>query len=196
MKRWQILVPTTPVRQDKFQRLVDCLSPQLTKDVEVLVCYNNFERTIGQLREDMVKKVTAEYMNFIDDDDLVPDNYVETILPLLDGVDYVGFRMKMGSEDRIFHTLRNERWEENGEGYFRRVTYLNPLKTTIAKQFKNDPTNAEDRSWHDQLSPRTKTEHYIEDIMYYYLQGESVWHRTEPEAWKEPIELPKGFRYV
>lgn len=192
----QILIPTTPLRQEKFQRLVDCLKPQLTKDVEVLVRYNNFEMTIGELREDMVKSVTAEYMCFIDDDDLVPEYYIEKILPLLDGVDYVGFRMQMGNETRIFHSLRWDGWYENGDGYFRKVTYLNPIKTKIAKQFKNDPENMEDRSWHDQLSPRTKTEHYIEEIMYYYLQGESVWNRTEQADYKKPIKLPKGFKYI
>jgi len=95
--KWQILIPSVVDRGEKLQRLIDVLAPQVEKykgDIEVVILWNNYERELSELRQIMIETATADYTNFIDDDDLVSEDYCDQIYPYLDGkVDYIGFRV-------------------------------------------------------------------------------------------------------
>lgn len=209
--KWSICIPTVVTRGELFQRLVDRLAPQVEKangQVEVVVFYNNFERQIGLLRKLLVDDARGEYLNFIDDDDLVVEDYVETILPLLDGVDYIGFNVEFWSNDTKIelpttHTIKNKGWYEDGTGFYRRGVHTNPVRTELARKYagyegsdytKNKP---EDILYHDNISPHLKTEHYIPRDMHIYLQtSDHAWGKFQgvDGDWKRPV-LPKFFRF-
>lgn len=208
--KWQILIPTVVNREQQFARLRDCLAPQVAKyhgDVEVVVFWNNYERELSQLRQLMIETATAEYVNFIDDDDLVADDYVDTIFPLLDGVDYIGFKLDFYSNGRknplpVIHSLTCEGWYDNGEGFFRRGTLINPTKRELMLEagFTNSDYRKgvpEDITYAVAVDQLLKTEHFIDKPMHIYLQTDAhAWSRFEPEygIWKRP-ELPPYFRF-
>ena len=63
--------------------LFDKLNEQISKfqdKVELLVLIDNKKRTLGAKRNEMIGLAKGEYVVFIDDDDLVSEDYVESIL--------------------------------------------------------------------------------------------------------------------
>ena len=116
----------------------------------------------------------AGVINFIDDDDLVPEDYVATILPLLDGVDYIGHRIQFyldGALDRpIFHSLKYHGWTTVGGVHYRDISHVNPMRRELALAVPMEGGVAEDFRWAANLRATglVKTEHYIDRAMYLY----------------------------
>jgi len=165
--------------------------------VTVEALWNNGERPIGRLRQDLLEHATSQYVCFVDDDDDVPADYVKTILPLLDGVDYVGFKVEVAGGSVVEHSLRHSGWD--GKPGYRDLSHLNPLRRQLALQSFFDGSYGEDRSWASQLRGLVLTEHFLDRVMYFYLpagemddlvlvrisQQMSGPHGSEP-AWPSP----------
>ncbi len=206
--KWSILIPSVVTRGENLQGLIDCLSPQVEKykgDIEVLIHWNNFEKGIGPVRQELIDDAKGEYINFIDDDDMVVSDYCDTIYPLLDGVDYIGFRVDFYSGGQlqrpVIHSLTCEGWIENQDGFYRRVTMINPIKRSLALKSKVGEGDykkgiPEERVYADNLDKITKTEHFIDKPMHIYTPGNSVFNKFDSEVgdWKRP-KLPKYFRF-
>lgn len=185
--KWTILVATLGQRGDRLQRLMEQLLPQVDKHdgaVTVSALWNNGERPLSHVRQALVDNAQSEYISFIDDDDMVPEDFVDTIVPLLDGVDYVGWQMQTYVDGvalkPTFHSLRYDHWWDDSAGYYRDVSHLNPISTLLARQVDFRRTSPpEDVAWVDQIRPFVLTEHYVGDgkIMYYYQSstGDSTW---------------------
>lgn len=207
--KWCIMIPTVVTRPEKFQRLVDSLAPQIEKykgDIEVMVLWNNYEHELSELRQMMIEHATADYINFIDDDDDVSPDYCDKIYPLLDGVDYIGFRVAFyqnnQKQKQVVHSLTSEGWFDNGEGYFRRGTLINPTKRELMLKagFKESDYRKgvpEDTTYATNVDPYLKTEHFIEEEVHIYMPTDDhAWERFEPEegVFKRPV-LPKYFKF-
>lgn len=207
--RWQIFIPTVVDRGEKFQRLCDVLAPQVEKyhgDIEVVVLWNNYEHELSELRQMMIEDATAEYVNFIDDDDLVSEDYCDQIYPLLDGVDYIGFRVAFYQEGQkqkpVIHSLTCEGWSDNGEGFYRRGTLINPVKRTIMLKtgFKDSDYRKgipEDTTYATNVDKYLKTEHFVDKEIHIYLPTDNhAWSKFEQAVgdFTRPA-LPKYFRY-
>lgn len=181
MIKWSILIATCPPRAVKFKRLMKLLMPQVDAykgQIEVIVLFNNFEfPSLGHIRQLLLDEAKGEYVNFIDDDDLVPQDYCDTIFPLLDGVDYIGFNVELRNDGKVlrpvYHSLRYKEWSEDEQGYYRGVTHINPIKTELARIGTFPAMNVgEDWEWTKQVQTHLNsgeyTEHYINRPMYIY----------------------------
>jgi hypothetical protein len=175
MPVWTILIATHCSREAKLRRLQAQLFPQVEAAagaVAVEALWNHGERPVGQVRQDLLDSATGQYVNFIDDDDEIPAYYVERVLPLLDGVDYVGWRMQADIGGFLLaptlHSLRFSGWSQDQAGYYRDISHLNPVRRELTEGTRFFGSWAEDYSWVVQLRGKLKTEHYIEDCMYYY----------------------------
>lgn len=177
--KWSICIATVPPRAGVFDELMSVLMPQVDKykgQIEVLVFFNNFEYSLGYLRQAMLEEAKGEYINHIDDDDMIPKDYCDTIFPLLDGVDYIGHQVKLidlGKEKPpVYHSLKYPDWSQDDAGYYRGVTHLNPTRTVLARQshFPENFNIGEDAEWARGMIGKCKTEHYIDKVMYTY------WH--------------------
>ncbi len=185
--KWSILVLTQPSRAEFLQRLMKGLAPQVEKfsDVEVIVTLFDNKFSIGKNRGMMLEAAVGEYVNFVDDDDLLADDYVSSIYPLLDGVDYIGFQAKLHIDGMYcgklsYHSLMCNRWFENSNGYFRDISHLNPIRNSLAvagRMGDHEGKNLEDFCWADRLRSLgiVKTEHFIPKVMYfaYYRPNKS-----------------------
>ncbi len=206
---WEILLPTVVNRAEKFERLMNVLAPQVEKykgDIQVVVCWNNYEHELSELRQAMIEDTTAKYINFIDDDDLVTDDYCDTIYPLLDGVDYIGFRVAFiqhgEKQKQVIHSLTCEGWTDNAEGYYRRGTLINPTKASIMKKvgFKESDYRKgipEDTTYARNVDPYLKAEHFIDKEIHIYMPTDDhAWSKFESldGEFKRP-KLPKYFRF-
>lgn len=210
--RWTICVVTVAERGPQFARLVDILAPQvaaLDGGVDVLVHWDHRESTLGQARQRLLDAAKGDYLNFIDDDDVVPAYYCDRVYPLLDGVDYIGWRQQLYVDGvpakPTFHSLRYDRWWDDADGYYRHVSHLNPTRTDLARLGRFDRSVPEDVDWAHQVAPHLRTEHFIEDVMYeyHYSPGGSLWRqrrrnskgRASPRRQQRPA-LPEHFAYV
>lgn len=168
--KWTIAILTVPEREADLERITGVLDRQIAgRDIQVIV--SRGAGNVGEKRQACLNSAQGEYLNFVDDDDLIAHDYVDRIYPLLDGVDYIGFRMQLYIDGRkqkpTFHSLRYDGWSEDGNGYYRNVSHLNPIRTEIARQGRFEGAYAEDKAWAEQVHPQT--EHYIDDPMYFYF---------------------------
>lgn len=208
--KWQILIASVVIRDELLKRLIDRLQPQVAKykgDVGVLIHWNNFEQQIGNVRQQLLEEATAEYVSFIDDDDLVPEDYCDTIYPLLDGVDYIGYKSAVfqGGQQmpwNVTHSLKNKGWYEDGDNFYRRVVHTNPIKRELALQGRYDlgdytKNKPEERVYADLLDRLVRTEHYVDKVLHYYHQSnDTLFRRYTPAegSFRRP-NLPKYFAY-
>jgi hypothetical protein len=146
----------------------------------------------------MIEDARGQYSNFIDDDDLIPANYVDRIYPLLDGsVDYVGFRLQMYVDDQkqqpTFHSLRYPEWNGDQDGWYRDISHINPIRRELALAVPMSGGHGEDHRWADALRAKNivKTEHFVDEVMYfYYFRSNKL---SEPAL---PGDSSGGPRYV
>ena len=177
---WTICIATNPWRCKELERLMGVLQPQVDKykgKIEVLIFFNNFEYSLGYLRQCLIEEAKGEYVSHIDDDDMVPEDFCDTIMPLLDGVDYIGFQVDFYDKGvkmkPVYHSLKYSTWYEDETGYYRGVTHLNPLRRELALEagFPTQYNIGEDAEWARRVI--AKTEHVIDKPMYIY------WHEAK-----------------
>ena len=179
-----ILIPTLKDMALKYNRLVSELRSQIYKlnlhdAVEILTDDRDRSITTGEKRNDLIANAKGLYTVFIDDDDMVSDKYVETILKSLSETDvdccslngeitidgYGPFQFK--------HSLEYERWYETfidgKKQYYRSPNHLNVIRREIAQQvgFK-DISVGEDHDFSNRLKELITVESTIDDILYYY----------------------------
>ena len=57
------------------------------EDIEVIVLYDNKKRTIGQKRNALLDLAQGNHLVFLDDDDRISDDYILSIMEILDKSD-------------------------------------------------------------------------------------------------------------
>lgn len=173
--KWTIGIPSVPARRELRARLLAQLDEQIQdyEDIEVIVLEDNRMRKLGPKRQAIVDIAQGEYINFIDDDDRIADDYIETICPLLDGVDCVGFTGHISIEGapwrNVFyskeHPIKNV-----GEDFYRPIQHLTPVRTELVRKIKYTGHRQEDSSWARRMieAKLLKTENTTDKVLYYY----------------------------
>lgn len=76
-----ILTPAIPERLDQLRALMAELEMQIGEQpVEHLVLMDNRRRTIGEKRDALLRAARGDFLAFVDDDDSVTSDYVESIV--------------------------------------------------------------------------------------------------------------------
>lgn len=176
-----LLIPTIVGREKEYDLLLSVLSSQYNGDeVEIVTEKDNRELTIGAKRNKLLSFATGQYVSFIDDDDMVSNNYIEWLLKAVEsGCDCASLKGIItfdGEKPAAFeHSLKYKEWKTNDGDeeikYERYPNHLNLIKASIAKQFKFPEKNhGEDADWSKLLheSGLLKTEFYISDFIYHY----------------------------
>lgn len=179
MVKLSILIPTIVGREEQYNSLVSELHKQYDGDeVEICSLKDNREMPIGEKRNKLLEMAKGEYVVSIDDDDSVSDNYIELLLKAAEsGCDCASLKGVIttdGQDAQIFeHSLKYSEWRTTGNEvkYERYENHLNMIRSSIAKQFKFPETYfGEDHEWSKAIHEAgvLKTEHYIDEILYYY----------------------------
>jgi glycosyltransferase involved in cell wall biosynthesis len=174
--KWSILILTQPSRKEFLARLLALLQPQvdLAGGVEIVVQMHDPQLALGENRQKMLEAAQGEYVCFVDDDDLVANDYVAKILPLLDGVDYIGFRLNLYNDGRpglpTFHSLRFPKWYADDKGLYRDISHVNPIRRELALTTPMSGHRGEDARWSDAIRAKqiVRTEHFVDEVMYHY----------------------------
>jgi glycosyltransferase involved in cell wall biosynthesis len=174
--RLSILICSLEERQASLQRLVNRLQVQRKPNVEILVEVDNRKITIGEKRNILLKKATGDYIAFVDDDDLVSEDYTQKILAGVktspDCIGIVGIvEFQQKHIQRYFiHTIQCKTWYEKDGVYYRCPNHLSPVKRELAlKVMFPHKSVGEDMDYSLRLRPLLKTEVMIDGVIYYYL---------------------------
>lgn len=188
--KWQILVPTIPHRHDKLLRLIRAIAEQRgpVADMAVLVHRDNLELGYTAKCQALLDAATADYVSFIDDDDLPGPDYVPRILDALEGdPDYVGFHVDYSVDGvyqcRFTHSLIYSDW---GDDRTRDISHLNPIRREIAVKGRFEgPDQGSDSNWASQIreSGLCSSEFMIDAPMYLYLFSTADCCTTPREPW-------------
>ncbi len=181
MIKLSILICTIPERKQFLVRLLGILEKQRTPEIEIIVA-DSPHYSIGYKRNWLLDQATGMYLQFVDDDDRVDENYIalqmEGINKGVDCCSLKGIITEDGQNPLIFeHSIKYGIYRTvtdsvDGEvRYERYPNHLNCIKASIAKQFRFPEKNhGEDTDWATLVneSGLIKTEHYIPEVIYHY----------------------------
>lgn len=174
-KKLSILVCSLASRADKLQRLMNALQPQINDDIEIVIKTDSGEIQIGKKRNLLLAEAKGNYVSFVDDDDLVSNDYVKKIIDAIsskpDCCGLQGIITFQGQTPKMFiHSLKYKEWFEQNNIYYRCPNHLNPIKRELALQVKFPETSfGEDRDFSTRLLPLLKEERFIPGVIYHYL---------------------------
>ena len=174
-----ILIPTVVGREEQLNRLLKILDDQMIPDIEVLVECDNKEISIGEKRDNLYRKAKGKFSVMIDDDDFVPDNYIEVINAVIDSnpnIDCIGYFEHCtinGKYEKSVISLKNRGWVSHNEmgqtTHLRTPFFKVPILTSICQRVGvRDMRFGEDHDFAIRILPYLKKEHFIYRDMYYY----------------------------
>ena len=151
-------------------------------EVEIITASDEGETPIGAKRNALIVNANGEYITFVDDDDVVSEDYVELVLKAIeDKPDVVGIHL-LHFEDGVhrgltYHSLKYDHWwdEVNKDNpqlknYYRNPNHLNPVRKEYAVRTMFPEINmGEDKQYSMGILRYLKTESYIPNPIYTYL---------------------------
>ena len=172
---WQILICTLPERDFKRKRLTDSLDKQLRSGVGYKLHDAGRSMTTGQKRNQLIEQTQSTYFSFIDDDDLVSDEYVSSIMEAIlknpDVITFNGYMTTNGMKRQDFTIKLGSRYEERNGHFYRFPNHLCVFKRDKVNMIKfPELWSGEDYQWAKQVHDRRilKTEVHIEKDLYWY----------------------------
>jgi hypothetical protein len=205
---WTICIPTLASRHDKLKGLLEILLPQAEPHavVEVVGLHNNGELPLSRYRDELLTDARGRYVSFVDDDDLVAPDFVDSILRamLKSAPDIVTFNYNYyGSRECVQFTgnLDYGCWHDTAYTRCRDVTHLFPARTTLARQcsFGPDSSNGEDVHYADMLRLLLRTQERIGRVLYHYRYNpaDSSQASLPPHTWEPRLEVSSpAFRWT
>lgn len=171
-----ILIPSLDSRKDMLEQLQSVINAQKTDAVEVVVVSDSGQMSIGQKRNMLLSQSRGQYVAFVDDDDMIPPDYVSRILKALesnpDCTSLTGRIVFSDGYSRPFiHSLKYDKWVDDHEGkvYYRPPNHLNAIRRDLAVKAGFPPWNSgEDRYFSHHVRPTLKREEWIEGVLYEY----------------------------
>lgn len=169
-----LLVPTVPGREAKLASLLERLDRQIRdrKDVQLIVLRDNRSMPIGEKRNKMLSLASGAYVAFIDDDDMVTEDYVESIIGgLATGPDVLTFLVKVtghGAGKICRYGLALQHQDLPTE-YRRQPNHLMAWKRTLALAVRFPAVHrGEDTEWAKAIARHAATEEAIHRVLYTY----------------------------
>ncbi len=169
-----------PNRAHLLEQLLSLLQPQVDESdglVDIIIESDNGQLTIGEKRNLLVNKCQSEYSSFIDDDDLIPHNYVNShLIKLVSNPDGIGFKGIMTVDGKklgyFYHDDKYDTWKGDANtGFIRTLNHWNVVRNEYRKIIPFPCINfAEDHQQSMKMKEAglIKKSEYIDEIMYFY----------------------------
>jgi hypothetical protein len=189
MKLLSVLILTLPTRIDSYSNLIKRLNKQvldnnLIDTVQILTFCDTKEISVGEKRNIPLNKSCGKYVCFIDDDDVISDDYlIKLISGINSGADVVTF-----CGDYVENTLRTpfsismvHRGNYNEPNIFYRLpNHLCPVKREIAlSSLFTDKNFGEDSDYAERINKQIKNEFHIQEKLYFYMYDSNT-SQTNP----------------
>jgi glycosyltransferase involved in cell wall biosynthesis len=179
MIKFSILVPTVPNRLYTFYpRLITSLQEQTKNrdDIEILGFYDNKKRSVGQKRNALLNLAQGEFLTFIDDDDRIAEDYIQSIMdtiyanPTADCIVFDCITTINVTEKTTYSKYSKDfEYSEIGDQWRGKPAHTMVWKSSIAKKhmFPNI-NNGEDVNWVVRACKEIQNEVRIDKVLYYY----------------------------
>ena len=199
--RLSILIQTLPQRKKMFNILYKNLMAQIDfvhtthpslGQVEIL--FDSSKKflkgglSVGAKRDALKCRATGDYLVFVDDDDIVAPNYLESVLRLSESnPDIITFRSLYKSStywgivDMNLNNSENEQMNDNTI-VKRQPFHVCPIRTSIAQQHSfPDINNAEDWGWMVKVLSNCQKQAHSDQILHQYndFSSTSAVHEIE-----------------
>ena len=170
-----VLIPTVPSRFHLLNQFLDYVSHQKIEDVEFVIFADNYILSIGEKRNILLEESSGDFIVFIDDDDWVHVRYFELLNQVFcfKKVDYIGYMMARSFNGIVqpheIRSIKYKRCFSDAYGTYRNVSHTNPIRRSIATQFKfPKKSQGEDVDWCQQIfeSKLIVREHFVNLPMY------------------------------
>ena len=178
MKQIAILIPTLPVRIDKYAKLIKELNRQIVEaklvdKIQIISLCDTKEYVVGKKRNYLLSLSLAKYICYIDDDDWIAKNYIKKIYEAsLKGKDCVTFLGTYSSnqDKRTFDiSIKHKHDHNTNECFYRIPNHLAVIKREIAVKCPFPHLQyGEDSQYAKYLQKHLKTEYQIREKLYFY----------------------------
>jgi len=174
-----------PSRVETFlPRIVKQLDDQARgKPVEILAFLDNKQSTVGEKRNQIAALAKGRFLTFVDDDDLVTDDYVETLLaeigkaPDTDCFVFNAWITEGGKDGKLTKFGVEYAHELRDDVYYRLPTHVCCHRTENVRKVSFQSVNlGEDVEWANAVRPLIHKQVRIEKILYHY---QFDWATTE-----------------
>jgi len=173
-------------------RLEKCLIPLYNKlleqakdhpEVEILCLVDNKSMTIGEKRQSMVDIARGRWIGFLDDDDDVADDYIESLVEAMtekpaDVITFDQYCVVNGDEFTVNFKMGNkhEQYIPTSTKYLNRPPYhMCFWHRKIAKNVKFQPISyGEDISWCSAMYPYIHSETHIDKMLHHYRYSDKT----------------------
>lgn len=201
--KFSILILSIPERIESMKAAVTHLQEQANatgqgKSVEILVLLDNRSKSISEKRNDLLQMARGKYVAFLDDDDAVSKNYMDSILKAIDenDVDCISFNQWCsldGEPMDVEFGIGNphgQLWrdEDGFLGKIKRPPYHMCLwRREIAQSEEFRPVygangqSSEDIDWLLRLYSKIQTEYHIDDALHGYIYSSKTTSSLVPQ---------------
>lgn len=189
-----ILIPSIPQRWLSLVKLKRELNQQILSlekidgfktlgEVEILVddsaAFLQGGLSIGRKRNALVQNANGLYLCFLDDDETISPDYIETILRLCQNNSdvctfraFVKLQNAWGLVNMKLSTKENEQFTPE-HTINRPPWHTCPVRSEFAKQYEfSDINNAEDFAWIEKVLTHCQTESHTDKIIFQYNHNE------------------------
>lgn len=182
MIKLSILIPSTHQRYNNFNIAIqeqlfsqyNKLTAESQKQVEILMLVDTKSMMLGSKRNNLVQLSQGEYIVFVDSDDRIEPDYIETLLKATEyGVDVITFNASVsinGDEPKICRYSSNYAKDYNTDTEYHRLpNHICCFKRNLAIQYPfPNKLYGEDSEFSKSIKPHIKTDHYIDRVLYHY----------------------------
>ena len=202
MIKLSILIPSVHTRrntflpkiQDQIYGQIDNLSEFEKSKVEVIVLSDNKTLMLGDKRNIMAEMAQGKYIQFVDDDDRVSEDFVKTLLDATEkDADVISILAEVtinGSMPKICdYSIKHKKDYNTSSRYYRIPNHICCVKKEISlKSSFPSLKYAEDQAYSKLLISHLKTEYKINRVLYYYDYNDNV---TETQYQNMPEHIRK-----
>ena len=172
-----ILILSLHNRLDKLSSLYQSLQRQvINHSVQIIYLGDNKSLSVGQKRNAAMRLVNGRYFCFIDDDDKINPNYVNSIMEAIehnpDVITFDYLKTNNGRGEKLHKYYKN-----NYKGiylapdlshYKLLPNHLSVWKKDIVCHDFPDKSVMEDHEWAESMNGHYKNVYNIEQVLYYY----------------------------
>jgi glycosyltransferase involved in cell wall biosynthesis len=173
--RLSVLIPTISARDSTLSRALWFLQNQ-TRDLgefEVLV-HRGDHLGKGAKVNAMVDACEGDHIIVLDDDDFLPQHYMDIVLPTLNPdlhgqVDFVGYRILALKDGKFWLSIAHDARNQFGNPTLDRgVCDKMPIRTEVARQVRYGDEYTDDWPWSEAVHNLVESSAFIDEHLYYY----------------------------
>jgi glycosyltransferase involved in cell wall biosynthesis len=167
-------------RNDTFyQKILHQLKQQIKgfeNEVQLVINIDNGETILGTKRNQCIDSALGKYVIFVDDDDIISNNYISTLIETIKhphDVDVISFIVNVslnnGPVKPCYYSITYKEDYNEANSYHRLPNHICAIKTEIAKAVGFKPIlYAEDADFSKRAKEHLHSEIMINETLYYY----------------------------